>query len=116
MILAHFPAGLPQAPILLLWTDSTPSKKWANKVTAASPQEHYLVQVYVKLLCQCNIGTNCGDWIDDISSDKASTISCPNPTLSDYTHCQPTDLLDYTRLKVMKLFPSGSQPYLTPGI
>ena len=36
-LLAQFPAGFPHIPTLLTWTDNTPSKKWANKVTTAPP-------------------------------------------------------------------------------
>jgi hypothetical protein len=35
-ILQQFPNGIPNVPTILMWTDNTPSKKWANKVSTAS--------------------------------------------------------------------------------
>ena len=84
---AQFPTGFPHIPTLLTWTDNTPSKKWANKVTTASPRGQYLVQVYAELLRRCNIGTNC-DWIEGESNVNADKISRPVPTLPDSHHCQ----------------------------
>ena len=82
-----FPHGIPAIPTILMWTDNTPSKKWANKVSTASPKGQHLIRVYAKLLSQYNLGTNC-DWIKGSENNDADAISRPNPLLSDRKHCQ----------------------------
>ena len=82
-----FPNGIPDIPTILMWTDNTPSKKWANKVSTASPKGQHLIRVYAELLRRCKLGTNC-DWIKGTNNDDADAISRPDPLLSDRQHCQ----------------------------
>jgi hypothetical protein len=86
-IKTRFPNGLPDVPTIQMWTDNTPSKKWANKVSTASPRGQYLIQVYAELLRRCNLGTNC-EWIKGSDNDDADSISRPDISLSDLAHCQ----------------------------
>ena len=82
-----FPNGLPNVPTIQMWTDNTPSKKWSNKVSTASPQGQHLIKIYAELLRRCNLGTNC-EWIKGSENDDADLISRPNISLSDSEHCQ----------------------------
>ena len=54
----QFPNGVPKFPILKSWTDNTPSKGWANKVTAKSRRGQYLLGLYAELLRLYDVGVN----------------------------------------------------------
>jgi hypothetical protein len=48
-VLATFPDGIPEIPVLLTWTDNTATWKWAQKVTSTSPRGQSLVAILAEL-------------------------------------------------------------------
>jgi hypothetical protein len=77
----RYPNGIPALPTVVIWTDNTPSKRWANKVTTASPMGQTLVQIFGELLRRSDIAINC-DWIAGVDNVRADMLSCPDLSLT----------------------------------
>ena len=63
-------------PVLLIWTDNTASKSWANKVTTSSERGQRLLVIFAELLRTIPLGIN-SDHIPGPQNVLADFISRP---------------------------------------
>ena len=79
---------LPAIPHLLVWSDNTATKSWANRVTTSSRKAQPLLGILSSLLRRSNIGFTTNH-IAGISNDGPDFISRPElanaPALSHYS-------------------------------
>jgi hypothetical protein len=68
---------LPKIPHLLIWTDNTAAKSWANRVTTSSRSAQPLLGILSGLLRRSTIGFDTGH-ITGISNDGPDFISRPD--------------------------------------
>jgi hypothetical protein len=54
-----FPEGVPLHPVVLIWTDNTAAKAWANRVSSSSVAGQNLLGIYAALLKNFQIGVQC---------------------------------------------------------
>ena len=71
--------GIPTHPVVLIWTDNTAAKAWANRVSSSSIAGQNLLGVYAALLKQYQIGVQC-DHVPGEANIIADFISRPNNT------------------------------------
>ena len=97
---------LPDIPHLLVWTDNTASKSWANKLTTASRKAQPLLGILSSLLKRSNVGFRT-EHIAGITNDGPDFISRPELAneiaLSHFARAQQIITND-TRLKSWHYF------------
>ena len=83
--------SLPDIPHLVVWTDNTATKAWANKVTTSSRRAQPLLGVLSGLLRRSNIGFESGH-IAGVDNDIPDFISRPElahqPAVSHFARAQ----------------------------
>lgn len=98
-----FPNGVPANLILLVWTDNTASKKWANKLTSSSLMGQNLLGIFGSLLKASGFGIQCEHIVGE-SNIIADFISRPDHY--HYSFAQRTEQihLKYPFLRIFQHF------------
>ena len=99
-------SAIPEIPHLLVWTDNTASKSWANKVTSTSRKAQPLISILSSLLRRNNVGFS-SEHIAGVNNDIPDFISRPDRAneiaLTHYQRCQQIFAHD-VRLKSWAFF------------
>ena len=122
--------GIPTHPVVLIWTDNTAAKAWANRVSSSSIAGQNLLGVYAALLKQYQIGVQCdhvpgeaniiADFIsrpDNISytfPQRAEQIFFQHPFLRTYSVFQPSPEMLRLLSSVLSTKPVRLLPDLPP--
>ena len=81
MAAAHFPLGTLHLPALLIQSDNTPTKRWANKITTKSRQGQNLLTIFAEMLRLTDVGVNT-EWLKGELNTRPDFISRPDLSLS----------------------------------
>jgi hypothetical protein len=106
MIAELFPNGIPANLILLVWTDNTAAKKWANKLTSSSLMGQNLLGIFGSMLKSSGFGIQCEHIAGELNiiadfisrpdhyhysfAQRAEQIHLKYPFLRTYQHFQPS--------------------------
>jgi hypothetical protein len=103
-VLATFPDGIPEIPVLLTWTDNTATRRWTQKVTSTSPRGQSLVAILAELYKERagKLSTEC-EWIKGVENIIADGISRPKLTCSPSQRLTQIYTLD-SRIKSWSYF------------
>ncbi len=94
------PPNPPQFPILLAWTDNTPTKKWASRLASTSTRSQPLVALLAEILRDSLVGLN-SEHVQGILNEEPDLLSRPKLT-SPLSSC-PIERRDKLLEKIPKL-------------